>query len=137
MKWLVDTDVLFAAINAAHEHHRDSRRWLDEAKPAGWGAGLETFLAVVRLLMNPVVMRGFPLDAAEALATVRAELGGSCPGRLVPGGPPDDAFLRKAGGHKQIMDFYLIQTACAHHALLATRDRGTAAAWPEHTFRLS
>ena len=39
-------------------------------------------------------------------------------------------FLSKAKGHRQIMDFYLVQTAASHGAKLATLDGGTLAAWP-------
>jgi hypothetical protein len=58
-------------------------------------------------------------------------------GKVLNGGFPDESFLRKAEGHKQIMDFYLVQTAAAHGVRLATRDRGTLTAWPQHTIGVS
>jgi predicted nucleic acid-binding protein len=134
MKWLVDTDVLFAAINRAHERHETSRRWLESVKGEGWGVAVETYLAAVRLLMNGQVMQGHPLGAADALKAVGAEFTGPRAGQVVMGGPPDDRFLSKAKGHKQVMDFYLVQTAAIHRVPLATRNGGTRAAWPEHTF---
>jgi predicted nucleic acid-binding protein len=134
MRWLVDTDVLFAAINRAHERHATSRRWLESVKADGWGVAVETYLASVRLLMNVQVMKGHALGAVDALRAVRAEFTGAQAGQIVAGGNPDDAFLRQAQRHRQIMDFYLVQIAASQRATLATRDRGTLAAWPEHTF---
>lgn len=134
MKWLVDTDVLFAAINTAHERHGACRKWLESIKEDGWGVAAETYLASVRLLMNSQVMKGHGLRTNDALRVVRAEFTGPRAGKIVFGGPPDDAFLKKAEGHKQVMDFYLVQTAAKHEVVLATRDNGILIAWPEHTF---
>lgn len=136
MKWLVDTDVLFAAINTAHDRHAASRKWLESVKADGWGVAVETYLAAVRLLMNAQVMQGHALRATDALKAVRAEFTGPRAGKIVVGGPPDEDFLRKAGGHKQVMDFYLVQTAAMYKVPLATRDGGTLAAWPAHTFEV-
>ncbi|AHF90234.1 DNA-binding protein [Opitutaceae bacterium TAV5] len=137
MKWLLDNDVFFAAVNTAHEHHETSRAWLDGIKAEGWGVSVETFLAAVRLLMNPKVMQNCELPAAEALRVIRAEFTGKQAGRIVSGGEPEDAFLKKATGHKQVMDFYLVQTAMNHGARLATRDRGTLSAWNKVAFRVA
>ena len=77
---------------------------------------------------QPHVFRNVGLIKLE----LRAEFTGPRGGKIVNGGVPDDSFLRKAEGHKQIMDFYLVQTAAAHGVRLATRDQGTLAAWPQH-----
>lgn len=137
MKWIVDTDVFFAAVNANHIHHAAAHRWLESIRSEGWGVTVETFLAAVRLLMNPIVMHGHAISATKALRIVRAELSGGQPGRIVPGPDPEDRFLAKANGHKQVMDFYLVQIAAAHEARLATFDRGTLAAWPRETYPVS
>jgi len=137
VKWLVDTDVFFAAINSAHERHTSARKWLESVKKDGWGVAIETYLASVRLLMNNGVMKGHALSAADALKAVRAEFTGARSGEIVNGGSPDDSFLERAQGHKQIMDFYLVQTAAVCNAKLATRDAGTLAAWPHHTFSVA
>lgn len=131
MKWLVDTDVFFAALNQAHENHESARAWLDAAKPDGWSVSVETFLAAVRLFMNPQVMKGSPLRVREALRIVRYELS---TGGIVMGGEPQDRYLTKAAGHRQVMDFYLVQVAEAHSLKLATFDGGTRQAWPGATF---
>ena len=130
MRWLVDNDVMFAAINTAHVHHASARAWLEKNRRDGWGVTVETFLGCVRLLMNPAVMKGYELSAKDALRVVRAEFRGASAGEIVNGGIPEDGFLSKAKGHRQIMDFYLVQTAASHGAKLATLDGGTLAAWP-------
>lgn len=62
MRVLLDNDVFFAALVQGHPHHAVSRRWLDQIKPTGWGIASETYLAAVRLLMNPRV--SVPLTGA-------------------------------------------------------------------------
>lgn len=130
MRWLVDNDVMFAAINTAHVNHTVARAWLEKHRREGWGVTVETFLACVRLLMNPAVMKGYELSVKDALRVVRAEFRGTSAGEIVNGGIPEDGFLSKAKGHRQIMDFYLVQAAASHGAKLATLDGGTLAAWP-------
>lgn len=131
MKWLVDTDVFFAALNQAHENHEAARNWLDAAKVDGWAVSAETFLAAVRLFMNPQVMKGSPLRVREALRLVRYELS---TGSILIGDEPQDRYLTKAVGHRQVMDFYLVQIAVTHSLKLATFDGGTRHAWPGASF---
>lgn len=125
--------MFFAAINTAHVRHRAARSWLDAAKPEGWGVTIETFLSTIRLSMNPQVMQHHELGVRQATRAVRTELAGPFPGAVVSAGMPDDAFLLRATGHRQVMDFYLVQSAASCGAKLATFDRGTLAAWPQHT----
>ncbi len=121
--------------NTAHEHHETSRIWFDSIKADGWGISIETFLAAVRLLMNPKVMQGCELSATEALMVVRAEFSGKLAGKVVSGGEPEDAFIKKASGHKQVMDFYLVQTAANLGLHLATRDQGTPGCMEQSRFQ--
>lgn len=138
MQYLLDNDVFFAAIYGKHTLHLVARRWLDRAKPEGWGVAAETYLAAVRLLMNPAVMKSGHLSAAEALAAVEAELAGRYPGRIVMARrKPDSAMLRQATGHKQVMDFWLTQIAAECGCKLATNDAGLAATWPKRVQRIA
>jgi predicted nucleic acid-binding protein len=130
MKWLVDNNVLFAALDASHIGHAACRAWLDKAKPEGWGVTVETFLGVIRKLMNPVIMNGRPLKAAAAVGAVRQELSGPHAGAIITGVAPSDAFLKKAQGHRQIMDFYLATVAFETGAKLVTNDHGILTAFP-------
>ena len=138
MRHLLDNDVFFAAIYGRHILHALARRWLDAAKPAGWGVATETYLAAVRLLMNPAVMKSGHLSAAQAVQAVDMELAGPRPGRVILArARPDQTLLMQAGGHRQIMDFWLIQIARENNCLLATNDSGLAAAWPKLAVRIN
>jgi predicted nucleic acid-binding protein len=137
MKTLLDNDVFFSALVRSHPSHALSRRWLDKVKPAGWGIASETYLAAVRLLMNPRVMGSGALTAAAALAVVETELSGPYPGLVIVAPKrPARALLEKATGHRQIMDTWLVQIARDTGYKLATHDTGTLAQWPEHTLRV-
>lgn len=101
----MDNDVLFSALVRRPPSHSLSRRWLDKVKPGVWGIASETYLAAVRLLMNPKVMGSGALSAAEALGAVETELSGPHPGLVIVAPKhPARALLEKATGHRQIMD---------------------------------
>lgn len=137
MKVLLDNDVFFAALVRHHPNHVRSRRWLDRIKPAGWGIASETYLAAVRLLMNPKVMGSGALDAPAALTAVETELGGPNPGTVVVAPKrPARTLLEKAAGHRQIMDTWLVQIARDTGCKLATHDTGLLAQWPDHALRI-
>lgn len=137
MRHLLDNDVFFAAIYGKHVLHPIARKWLDQAKPGGWGVAAETYLAAVRLLMNPVVMKSGHLSATRAIEAVEMELAGRHPGRVVLAKQrPAQAMLKKATGHKQVMDFWLAQIAQEQACKLATNDSGLAATWPELVERI-
>ena len=88
--------------------------------------------------MNPAVMGPGALSARDALNAVEAELSGRHPGRLIRSSRrPDRAILEKAQGHRQVMDFWLVQVARDAKAKLATRDAGTLRNWPDHTERVA
>jgi predicted nucleic acid-binding protein len=134
MKHLLDNDVFLAAIYRKHADHTLCRAWLDAAKPAGWGIAAETYLAAIRLLMNPAVMGSGAFSARESLAAVETELGGPHRGAVVMARKrPDRAMLERATGHRQVMDFWLVQIARDRGAKLATRDGGTLTHWPDLT----
>lgn len=134
MKYLLDNDVFLAAIYQGHEAHNLAREWLDSHKARGWGIAAETYLASMRLLMNPAVMGTGVLSAFDSLAAIEMELSGAHPGKvLLAINKPDPAFLKEAAGHRQIMDIWLVQIARDHRCKLATRDGGILANWPADT----
>ena len=138
MKALLDNDVFFAALVLEHPQHAVSRRWLDHKKPSGWGIASETYLAALRLLINPKVMGSGALPASTALRAVQTELSGSFPGRvLVAPRRPDPTLLESAIGHREIMDIWLVQIARDTGHKLATHDQGTLAHWPNDTTRVA
>jgi len=130
MKWLLDNSVFLPVVMGSHTEHATSCAWLKRARPDGWGVTLETFLGVVRKLMNPVIMQGNHLTALDAIDVVRLRMAGNNPGKIIIGGQPDDALLKKAQGHGQIMDFYLVQVARDTGMKLVTRDKGILATFP-------
>ncbi|MBM3851790.1 MAG: VapC toxin family PIN domain ribonuclease [Verrucomicrobia bacterium] len=137
MQTLLDNDVFFSALVRSHPSHVRSRRWLDKVKPAGWGIAAETYLATVRLLMNPKVMGSGALSAPVALAAVETELSGSHPGLVVVAPKrPARSLLERATGHRQIMDTWLVQIARDTGGKLATHDTGLLSQWPEQTIRV-
>jgi hypothetical protein len=138
MKALLDNDVFFSALGRSHPSHAVSRRWLDKVKPKGWGIASETYLAAVRLLMNPKAMGSGALAAPVALAAVEMELAGPHPGHvIVAPRPPARDRLEKATGHRQVMDTWLVQIARDTGHRLATHDAGLLAQWPGHTVTVS
>ena len=139
MKYLVDNDVFFSAIYEPAQHHARSRAWLDRAKPSGWGIAIETYLAAVRLLMNRGITGTNAHTALDAILAVETELHGNSPhpGRVIHSNAnPDPTILGHATGHKQVMDFWLMQLAKQERCKLATFDTGTLANWPANTIAI-
>jgi predicted nucleic acid-binding protein len=138
LKYLLDNDVFLAAIYKGHEAHKVAREWLDSHKDAGWGIAAETFLATMRLLMNPTIMGSGALSAPDTIAAIETELSGKHPGKVVLAThKPDTSLFQKAVGHRQIMEIWLLQIAREHHCKLATRDGGTLANWPADTIAIA
>ena len=139
MKPLVDISVLFPARWQAHVEHQRCRAWIDAVKmrEGGWHLSAETFLGALRLMLNPASTSQRPLRIEDALRTLRLEMAGGRRGSLLPAVEPDDVFLQRARGHRQVMDFYQVQLAAVHGIKFATRDRGVAAEWPQHTLLIA
>lgn len=137
MPYALDNDVFFAALYEGHVAHIDARAWLDANKPMGWAIAMETYLAAMRLLMNPTILGRGILDGALARRAVETELAGKHPGRILIGAKrPIGEIFDRASGHRQVMDFWLIQTARAHGHTLVTRDKALSRAWPDDTLSL-
>lgn len=137
MLYALDNDVFFAALYEGHVVHTDARAWLDGHKPAGWAIAMETYLAAMRLLMNPTILGRGILDGTSARRAVETELAGKHPGRILIGEErPIGEIFDQATGHRQVMDFWLIQTARAHGHTLVTRDKALNRAWPDDSLLL-
>jgi predicted nucleic acid-binding protein len=137
MPYALDNDVFFAALYEGHVAHVDARSWLDSSKPAGWAIAMETYLAAMRLLMNPTILGRGILDGAMARRVVETELAGKFPGQiLIAGKRPSGEIFDRATGHRQVMDFWLIQTAREHGHTLVTRDKALNRAWPNDSLLL-
>jgi len=137
MAYALDNDVFFAALYEGHVAHADMRAWLDANKQVGWAIAMETYLAAMRLLMNPAVLGRGILTGTLARRAVETELTGKYPGRvLVEDQRPLKAIFDRATGHRQVMDFWLIQTARAYDHTLVTRDKALNRAWPDNSLLL-
>lgn len=133
MAFALDNDVFFAALYEGHVAHGQARNWLDQIKPEGWAIATETYLAAMRLLMNPTILGRAVFDGKSAFEIVETELSGSHPGKVLTAkGRPDPDLFEKATGHRQIMDFWLVQTARDHGHTLITRDQALTRTWPQH-----
>ena len=134
MAFVLDNDVFFAALYEGHVAHGAARKWLDAIKSEGWAIAIETQLAAMRLLMNPTILGKAILNGKSALLVVNTELAGSHPGEvLIAKDRPDPVLFNLATGHRQIMDFWLVQTARDYGCTLMTRDQALNRTWPEYT----
>lgn len=137
LRYLIDNDVFLVALYAGHEAHPRARRWLDKHKRYGWGIAAETFLAALRLLMNPAVMSRNALDPKSALHAIQTELAGTYPGKIILAGKtPEATCLAQAIGQRQIMDLWLLQIARDKGLRFATRDQGILTNWPTLSVRV-
>lgn len=122
--YLLDANVLIALTVAEHEHHVRASRWVTTVERFALCAVVEG--ALVRFL----VRLGESASVAQAvLQSVHAlppcEYWGDAPSYV-------DANLTGVTGHRQVTDAYLVATAVAHSASLATLDRALAARAPHH-----
>jgi len=138
MATLIDNDVFFAAMYTGHQNHSIARSWLDQAKPKGWAVATETWLAAMRLFMNPALLGPSRLNGSQCWKIVNAECSGLYPATVVRAKkPPQEMIFSKATGHRQIMDFWLVQLARQEKMTLATFDQALNKHWPEHVQLLS
>jgi len=137
MAFALDNDVFFAALYEGHVAHITARNWLDQIKPAGWAIAMETHLAAMRLLLNPTILGKSVLNGKTALEVVTTELAGPHPGKIIIAqDPPDPGLFNLATGHRQIMDFWLVQIARDNGYTLATRDQALNQTWSEFSHLL-
>jgi predicted nucleic acid-binding protein len=129
--FLLDTNVLFAAVFQAHAHHETVSRWLATAERYAT-CGL-TQIGTFRLLLTAEATNYSPLTPADAHAVLtdfaRAErhiFPSTCPG-------PSPEFVGQTTGHKAAFDDYLVQIAHAACCKLATLDRALTRRWDRHT----
>lgn len=131
--FLLDTNVLFAALHQINEHHSAVMRWLDSTE--GYASCGLTQISTFRLLMMPITMNGRPLRPAAAHDVLADFTNKSkhtflkCPSlsRLVVG---------QTGGHNAAYDDYLVQIANDANCRLATLG-ALASRWPERTFLIN
>ncbi len=124
---MVDANVLLYAVNSASDHHRASRRWLDEALSGADSVGFAwvPLLAFVRLTTK-VGLFPSPLRPAEAIHIVTDWL--AAPGAVVVGPSARHvdvlgALLARVGtGGNLVNDGHLAALAVEHRATIVSYD---------------
>lgn len=128
--FLLDTNVLFAAMFQAHARHESVGGWLADV-PRFATCGL-TQIGVFRLLLMDVSMHGHPLEPADA-HTVLADFTRDERHAFLSCAELSTAFVGKTSGHKAAFDDYLVQIAQSGGCKLATLDRALVSRWGAHT----
>jgi uncharacterized protein len=128
---LVDANVLLYAINEDAAHHRDARRWLDEALAGATTVAWSwvVVLAFLRIATRPGIFPR-PLPIATATELVRSWLGASPSVVVHPTGRHLEviaALLDEVGtGGNLVSDAHLAALAIEHRATVVTFDRDLA-----------
>jgi len=121
---LPDVNVLLALVVADHPQHKTAMKWWRRGERFATAAVTENGL--IRLLMNPAVMDGRPLDGRAALAHVASLRARE---RWVYW-PDETTLLRNAAavrgllGARQVTDFHLLALAMDNHGVVLTFDAG-------------
>jgi hypothetical protein len=124
MTILFDANVLIALAVEDHVHHEVVEHWLLTRAEEHFATTPITQGALVRLLLrNGVIINDAVTVLESFLTNPRHEMW------------PDDRpysrdVLRGVIGHRQVTDAYLVSIAKAKNGVLATLDRGMAAAYP-------
>lgn len=122
---LLDANVLIALLDAAHQHHRLDREWLDANLEFGWASCALTQNGYLRIVSqpgypNPGTVREAALRLASATATEHHEFW-TDDLRLL-----DDRYfdVDRLLGPRHLTDHYLLGLAVARNGRLVSFDRG-------------
>lgn len=92
---LADINVVFALMVEDHEHHHRAWRWWQRRSDASVAWCLPVRLGILRLLTNPAVMDGQPLECDAALGAWDAFQRDPRTRELDPPGTAHEAALRR------------------------------------------
>ena len=118
---LLDVNVLLALAWPNHQHHAAARRWFHREARSGWATCALTQLAFIRLSSNSAY-------AAEAVSpsAAAALLQRYCehPHHQFWESPPaaEPMFYRRALGHQQVNDAWMVELARQRGGRLITFD---------------
>jgi predicted nucleic acid-binding protein len=82
--------------------------------------------------MNPEIMNGSPLSVEQAWSVLATFVEEVAP-EVAESTMPREEFIARAGRHRDVQDFYLVQLAADAGRLLVTHDTRLCRQWPEHT----
>lgn len=127
MSWLLDGNVLVAAMLPAHQHHERVHDWLATIK----GESFATCPVTEGTLLRMHMIHGRDKSAAAAwaaLASIHAH-----PAHVF--WPENFSYTEiqpdRLTGHRQITDAWLAELAHRHGGRLATLDEPLSALWPD------
>lgn len=132
VSFLLDVNVLIAAIWPTHESHSIVQRWLGHHVRDGWATCPLTQAAFVRIVSNPAFSPN-ALTPRDALALLEANLRHAAHHfwedeiSLLAAIEP---FAERVAGHRQVSDAYLLGLAIHKKGKLATLDKGVLALLP-------
>lgn len=124
---VVDANVLLYAVNESAEHHRDSKRWLEQALGGGDVVGFSwvAMLAFIRVSTHDALL-GMPLTPADATEQLDLWLGAPSSRLLNPGpkhlGLLDDLLAHTGAGGNLTNDAHIAALALEHRAEVASYD---------------
>lgn len=131
--FLLDVNLLLALAWESHPHHARAEDWFLGLKRAPWATCTVTELGFIRLSANPrfTAEPRAPGEARDLLAAMTGV------GKYERWSEPTSgalsrevaACLRRAVGHAQVTDAYLVALAAAKGGRVATFDAGLSAVW--------
>ncbi len=123
---LLDVNVLLALAWPNHQHHQVAHAWFHAESRHGWTTCALTQLAFVRLSANPAYTPEAvtPQDGAALLAKFTAHKRHQFWKDLPALGV---TMLKRASGHQQVMDAYLVALARHHRGRVVSLDARLAA----------
>jgi hypothetical protein len=127
MRSLLDVNVLIALLDAAHEHHRNARRWMEANIEQGWASCPITQNGCLRIMSQPSYPGFQPLAVLqerlrEATETSRHVFWPDAVSVL----SPDLLDWGHVLGSRQLTDAYLLALAIHHGGKFVTMDRSIA-----------
>lgn len=132
--FLLDVNVLFAALNELHAAHPKVIRWLSSVERHA-SCGM-TQIGVFRLLILPSAMLDRPLASSDAHRAINS-FTDSERHTFIPCPRLSSIDVGQTQGHKAAFDDYLVQIANDAGYKFATMDRALTSRWPERTFLIT
>lgn len=132
--FLLDVNVMFAALNEAHADHPKITRWLFSIERHA-SCGL-TQIGTFRLLINPSAMLDRPLTSSDAHRAF-ARFTNNERHTFIPCPPLSSADVGQTQGYRAAFDDYLVQIANDAGYSVVTMDRALATRWPGRTFLIN
>jgi toxin-antitoxin system PIN domain toxin len=137
--WLLDVNLLLAWLWPKHVYHFDALHWVGQHLHEGWATCPFTETGFLRIVSSPAFSPQAP-GLAEALALLQVQMRPESGHEFWPAdldtASTESNYLKRASGHQQVTDAYLLALAVKNKGRLVTRDRRiqvlAPAGSPEH-----